>query len=236
MRAPPAYASDVDVRAWLRERGAEAIEHPGGTLYARIGRVHDPLAALGLGPDVARAGLTHATYGTDGFDVALLPLTERATLRALIGPSAEGLVYRYGACDLSRTWRPLATSYTVWDRFTGTLNAFRRMSCGPSSISPSSMSWTSPSRIRRCSTGTATLSARCSGRGSISLRPRSSTMPATCSNSEHRRDALGGGDPVGCAQPEFRAQRASVITAPGLGSKADQGVCRLAGASHGAVS
>ena len=96
------------------------IDHPGGTLYAHLGRVHDRLVALGLDPDVARAGLTHAAFGTDGFDVALLPLTERATLRALIGVVAENLVYRYGACDRRRTWRTLASSRTIWDRFTGT--------------------------------------------------------------------------------------------------------------------
>jgi uncharacterized protein DUF6817 len=121
IRRPPTYLVSVaDVRAWLRERGAETIEHPGGTLYAHLGRVHDRLAALGLDPDVALAGLTHAAYGTDGFDVALLPLAERATLRTLIGESAESLVYRYGACDRGRTWSTLASARTVWDRFTGT--------------------------------------------------------------------------------------------------------------------
>jgi hypothetical protein len=110
----------VDIDALLRDQGAELVEHPGGTLYAHLRRVHDRLVTLGLDVDVARAGLTHATYGTDGFDLALLPLTERATLRALIGDSAEWLVYRYGACDRKRTWRALASSFTIWDRFTGT--------------------------------------------------------------------------------------------------------------------
>jgi hypothetical protein len=60
------------VRTWLRARGAETVAHPGGTLYAHLGRVHDRLAALGHPPQVALAGLAHAAYGTDGFDLTLL--------------------------------------------------------------------------------------------------------------------------------------------------------------------
>ncbi|MET8154633.1 DUF6817 domain-containing protein [Actinoplanes sp. NPDC049668] len=112
-------SSEQAVRAWLRERGAESIEHPGGTLYAHLGRVHDRLGALGHGPDVRLAGLTHAAYGTDGFDRALLPLADRAVLRDLVGEPAEALVYLYGACDRSRSWKELPGTRRVWDRFTG---------------------------------------------------------------------------------------------------------------------
>jgi hypothetical protein len=64
----------------LRARGAEAIEHPGGTLYAHLERVQDRLAALGASPRVQLAGRVHAVYGTDGFDVSLLTLDERPLL------------------------------------------------------------------------------------------------------------------------------------------------------------
>ncbi|GID92084.1 DUF6817 domain-containing protein [Amorphoplanes digitatis] len=107
------------VREWLRERGAESVDHPGGTLYAHLGRVHDRLGALGHGPDVQLAGLTHAAYGTDGFDLALLPLAERAVLRELVGEPAEALVHLYGTCDRSRSWKALPGTRRVWDRFTG---------------------------------------------------------------------------------------------------------------------
>lgn len=108
--------SDDEVRAWLRERGTERIPHPGGTLYAHLGRVHDRL----VGPDPRRAGLTHAAYGTDGFAVTLLDhATQRDELRRLIGPAAEAMVYRYGACDRGRTWPALAATGEVHDRFTG---------------------------------------------------------------------------------------------------------------------
>jgi hypothetical protein len=111
--------AEQDVRTWLRRRGAEAIPHPGGTLYAHLSRVHDQLGALGLDGDLRLAGLAHAAYGTDGFDVALLGHTDRAPLQDLIGGRAEGLVYRYGACDRRRTWQSLRDRGAVWNRFTG---------------------------------------------------------------------------------------------------------------------
>jgi hypothetical protein len=109
----------ADVAALLRERGAESIEHPGGTLYAHLGRVADRLARLGAPEHVRVAGLAHAVYGTDGFDVVLVDLADRDLVRGVAGAAAEALVYRYGACDRSRTWRALAASRRVVDRFTG---------------------------------------------------------------------------------------------------------------------
>jgi hypothetical protein len=110
-------------REWLRERGAERIDHAGGSLYDHLGRVHDRMAALGLDPDVRLAGLTHAAYGTDGFPLTLLDPADRATLRALIGADAEEHVYRYGGCDRGRTWRALGETGLVRSRFTGHVEA-----------------------------------------------------------------------------------------------------------------
>ena len=107
------------VETWLRERGAASIEHAGGSLYEHLGRVRDRLAAHGHGGDEQLAALTHAAYGTDGFPVTLLDVTDRVELRALIGPRAEAMVYRYGGCDRGRTWRALPATATVWSRFTG---------------------------------------------------------------------------------------------------------------------
>ena len=106
------------VRRWLRERGAEAIPHPGGSLYEHLGRVSERLAGHGAGEAACLAALTHAAYGTDGFAVVLLGVTERAGLRALIGAEAEELVYRYGGCDRGRTWRALPSTGLIWSRFT----------------------------------------------------------------------------------------------------------------------
>lgn len=109
---------DAGARRWLRQRGAEAISHPGGTLYAHLCRVQERLAALGSDGAAQLAGLTHAVYGTDGFDLCLLDWTNRAALRDLVGEDAETLVYLYGACDRKRSWRELATTNKVFDRFT----------------------------------------------------------------------------------------------------------------------
>jgi hypothetical protein len=103
----------------LRSRGAEDVEHPGGTLDGHLERVRIRLAQLGASTDLQLAGRAHAVYGTDGFDVALLHLDERAVLAELIGTDAERLVYRYGACDRSRTWDELPVTGRVHDRFTG---------------------------------------------------------------------------------------------------------------------
>ncbi|MEU4214924.1 DUF6817 domain-containing protein [Actinoplanes sp. NPDC026623] len=112
-------STEQAVRAWLRERGAETVDHPGGTLYAHLGRVHDRLGALGHGPDVQLAGLAHAAYGTDGFDLVLQPVADRTVLRDLVGERAEALIYLYAACDRSRSWRALPETRRVWDRFAG---------------------------------------------------------------------------------------------------------------------
>lgn len=89
----------IDV--FLRAGGAGELRHPGGRLLDHLHRVRDLLTDWGADVDVQVAGLCHAAYGTDGFDPSLLPLTERATLRALIGERAEALVYLYASCDRS---------------------------------------------------------------------------------------------------------------------------------------
>lgn len=58
----------------------------------------------GGGRRVRLAALCHATYGTEGFPHALLPLDRRARLQAAIGDEAEALVYLCDACDRSRTY------------------------------------------------------------------------------------------------------------------------------------
>jgi hypothetical protein len=109
---------DSAARDFLRDRGAESIAHPGGTLYAHLCRVELRLARLGAGSDLQLAGLTHAVYGTDGFARCLLAWSDRGALRSVIGAAAEALVYLYGACDRDRTWPSLVDTATVHDRFT----------------------------------------------------------------------------------------------------------------------
>ena len=115
----------VDRRAhaerFLVTHGAEDIDHPGGTLLAHLRRVADRLAGWGAPEDLVLAGLCHATYGTDGFGTALLPLRRRADLVNVIGAAAEWLVYRYASCDRGATYPPLGGTapMRLRDRFTG---------------------------------------------------------------------------------------------------------------------
>ena len=84
-----------------------------------LGEDHQRLAGIGHDAVVQAAGLTHAAYGTDGFDLALVFWQDRLTLTDMIGPDAEELVYLYGACDRKRSWPELAATHRVADRFTG---------------------------------------------------------------------------------------------------------------------
>ena len=109
------------IEEFLRGRGADRLPHPGGTLLQHLLRVQRLLAAWGAGPDLQTAGLCHATYGTDGLATTLLPLTARATLVALIGESAEALVYLYAGCDRATVYPRIDGTAAVAfrDRFTG---------------------------------------------------------------------------------------------------------------------
>ncbi|MGW2566096.1 DUF6817 domain-containing protein [Streptomyces sp. NPDC001537] len=109
------------IEEFLRDHGAAQLPHPGGTLLEHLLRVQRLLAAWGADSDLQTAGLCHATYGTDGFATTLLPLTERATLVALIGESAEELVYLYAGCDRAIVYPRIDGSAAVAfrDRFTG---------------------------------------------------------------------------------------------------------------------
>ena len=83
------------------------------------------LSTYGAEPDLVTAGLVHAAYSTDGFDVALLALEERDLLRSVVGEYAEDLVYRYAATTRAPFYRQLDQSLIVWtDRFTQTSITF----------------------------------------------------------------------------------------------------------------
>ncbi|SFU09423.1 hypothetical protein SAMN05660657_05620 [Geodermatophilus amargosae] len=71
-------AAEAELADLLRARGADTIDHPGGTLGTHLERVQRRLAGLGAPPVLQLAGRAHAVYGTDGFDVALLTLGKRS--------------------------------------------------------------------------------------------------------------------------------------------------------------
>ncbi len=115
---------DDAAEALLRARGAEGIDHPGGTLLAHLRRVSRLLAEWGADRDVQLAGLCHAAYGTDGFGIALLGLDERVLLVEAIGERAEALVYLYASCDREATYPQLSKPVVIFtDRFDGSQRA-----------------------------------------------------------------------------------------------------------------
>lgn len=123
-RIVSAHATTSQAFDLQRTLVAERVEHPGGTLLAHLGRVHALAVDWNAAPRTRLAAISHASYGTDGFRHALLPITERRRLHQVIGADAEALVYLYGACDRRRTYpelgrRPLPTT----DRFTTTSSA-----------------------------------------------------------------------------------------------------------------
>lgn len=104
----------------LSQRNADAIEHPGGTLLRHLERTADLLELWEASPATVSAGLWHAAYGTDGFDVALFSLEERDLLRQVIGVDAESHVYCYAACDRRFTYAAaMRGEFAYRDRLTG---------------------------------------------------------------------------------------------------------------------
>jgi uncharacterized protein DUF6817 len=113
-------AAPPDVPRLLVARGADRLEHPGGTLGAHLRRVADRLAGHGVDDRTRVTGLYHAAYGTDGFPHALLRLDERPVLAAEIGDDAEAQVLLYCSCDRAQTYPQLADPIVTFvDRFTG---------------------------------------------------------------------------------------------------------------------
>lgn len=113
--------ADAEAERLLLAKGADRVEHPGGTLLAHLRRVHAVLGDWGARPELRLAGLCHAFYGTDGFATALGARTRREELSRVIGAEAERLVYLYASCDRSRSYPHLVSPDGPFtDRFTGT--------------------------------------------------------------------------------------------------------------------
>jgi pimeloyl-ACP methyl ester carboxylesterase len=115
-------AEPVVERAFGLQRalGAHQVDHPGGTLFAHLRRVHALTLEWRASPCAQLAAICHASYGTDGFGHALLARDDRGRLRDVIGRDAEALVHLYGVCDRTRTYPALASEpLRIVDRFTG---------------------------------------------------------------------------------------------------------------------
>jgi hypothetical protein len=149
-RARPGETATAElqvIRAFLVQRGAGCLQHPGGTLYEHVSRVADLLADWGASEEVRAAGLCHACYGTDGYAPALLSLADRPVLAAVDGrlaglepagrPPARATLKRVRqlrATDLSRLVSPTSEPLETPGRFTTAQTA--TASCDLSVIDP----------------------------------------------------------------------------------------------------
>jgi hypothetical protein len=84
----------------LQAKGAQDIEHVGGTLLPHLVGTAKLLQDWGNPQPLCIAGLVHTSYGTDGFNERFFdPLTQRHELAAIVGEEAEAITYFYDACD-----------------------------------------------------------------------------------------------------------------------------------------
>lgn len=121
-----APTADVDlirrrIVSFLRQRGAESIPHPHGTLFEHLVATEQVLRGWGCSETVALAGLAHAVYGTDGFAPHLLDWHDRPDMVELAGAEVEGIVYLYASCDRAAVYPQLEKDGPVGfrDRFSG---------------------------------------------------------------------------------------------------------------------
>lgn len=93
---------DARYESFLEAHGAKAAPHSGRTLYEHLKGTYDLLRDWGAPKHVQLAGLFHSIYGTQYFGHASVPLTERHKVRALIGDTAERLVFAFCTDDRRR--------------------------------------------------------------------------------------------------------------------------------------
>jgi hypothetical protein len=86
---------------FLLSRSAHTVPHLHGTLLDHLVATEELLRSWGCPEELCRAGLCHATYGTDGFAPFLVAPDDRAVLAAAAGPEVEQIVYLYASCDRS---------------------------------------------------------------------------------------------------------------------------------------
>jgi Domain of unknown function (DUF6817) len=109
--------------AFLKSHSAHQIVHFNGDLLAHLEGTCHLLDSWGGSTSLCLAGLCHATYGTDGFALSLIDISQRSTLAGVIGSAAERLVYFYASCDRRYLYpqivRASSSSISFRDRFTG---------------------------------------------------------------------------------------------------------------------
>lgn len=99
---------------FLRKANAHLIKHSGRALLDHLKGTHDLLAAWGNTGEVCDAGLFHSIYGTNKFRTKPWPITDRETIRNLIGERAEWLVYVFCTTDRPRALFEVTKIGPLW--------------------------------------------------------------------------------------------------------------------------
>ena len=112
----------------LSELGAGDFEHIDGSLIEHLTGTKKLLVSWNASYELQDAGLYHAAYGTAGFDQRLVSDKQRDKISAIIGKSAEAIVYLYCACDRDYFWPQFGRSDSLEfrDRFTGEMTRLSR--------------------------------------------------------------------------------------------------------------
>src|SRR3954469_24054734 len=92
-------------RAFLiSEAKTDRINPSGRTLFDHLVGTHTLLEWWGNSDDVCNAGLFHSIYGTNYFQRRPWPIKDRATIRELIGNTAELMVYLFATSNRPAVW------------------------------------------------------------------------------------------------------------------------------------
>jgi len=83
----------------LIELGAGEFEHVNGSLIAHLEGTRCLLKEWNASEVLQDAGLYHAAYGTSAFVQNIFEVAQREEVAAIIGSTAENIVYHYCACD-----------------------------------------------------------------------------------------------------------------------------------------
>jgi len=89
---------DPRLEQFLTDR-LQGVPHSAGDLLSHFRGTHDLLRRWGSPEAVCLAGLLHGVYGTWHVSHQTLKLSERGTLRTLIGEEAEALVYLFAVTE-----------------------------------------------------------------------------------------------------------------------------------------
>lgn len=91
---------DDSLHKFLSENVPEALPHTGDSNFdSHLRGVQSVLRGWNAPEYLADAGLFHSLYGTEGFQGYKLCLTRRSSIRSLIGPKSERLVWIFCMVD-----------------------------------------------------------------------------------------------------------------------------------------